>query len=165
MVFDADTCASSRPTRRRGTTCASGPGPCRNRSRRIYSPPEDRQAFHSLLTLLRNGRQRRTPFSARCRRGGSRYPVEAPILYWHDREQPVFVWMANDASRREGTRQALEHSVSDLHAIVAHIPGTAFQIVRRPDARPVLHDVSEQPAQLLGIKASALSASPSGSSG
>lgn len=47
-----------------------------------------------------------------------------------------------------------------MHAIVAHIPGMAFQIQRRHDAPPTLRYVSEQSAQLLGIKASALHGKP-----
>jgi len=82
------------------------------------------------------------------------------MLYSADHEKPVFIWIANDVSQREATRQALAHSVSDMHAIVAHIPGMAFQIQRRHDAPPTLRYVSEQSAQLLGIKASALHGKP-----
>jgi PAS domain S-box-containing protein len=122
---------------------------------------EDKQAFHTLLTLLRNGKKRRTALSVHCcRRDGTRYPVEARMLYSADHEKPVFIWIANDVSQRETTRQALAHSVSDMHAIVAHIPGMAFQIQRRHDMPPTLRYVSEQSAQLLGIKASALHGKP-----
>ncbi|HEX7971977.1 MAG TPA: ATP-binding protein [Thiobacillus sp.] len=51
-------------------------------------------------------------------------------------------------------------SESDLRAIVAHIPGMAFQIMRKHDAPPVLRYASEQSAQLLGIEATALCARP-----
>ena len=122
-----------------------------------FLAPEDRQAFNTLLTLLRNGKKRRTALSVHCcRRDGTRYPVEARMLYSADHEKPVFIWIANDVSQREATRQALAHSVSDMHAIVAHIPGMAFQIQRKHDSPPTLRYVSEQSAQLLGIKASAL---------
>ena len=126
-----------------------------------FLAPEDRQAFNTLLTLLRNGKKRRTALSVHCcRRDGTRYPVEARMLYSADHEKPVFIWIANDVSQREATRQALAHSVSDMHAIVAHIPGMAFQIQRKHDAPPTLRYVSEQSAQLLGIKASALRGKP-----
>src|SRR3569623_15001 len=126
-----------------------------------FLPPEDRQAFHTLLTLLRLGKKRRTALSVHCRRrDGTLYPVEVRMLYSADHEKPVFIWIANDVSQREATRQALAHSVSDMHAIVAHIPGMAFQIQRRHDAPPTLRYESEQSAQLLGIKASALHGKP-----
>src|SRR5512139_870759 len=161
VVFDADTLCIVQANPAALNNLHFRPGALQKLTPPDLLAPEDRQAFHSLLGLLRNGRQRRTTFSAHCcRRDGSRYPVEARILYSHDREQPVFIWIANDVSQREATRQALEHSVSDLHAIVAHIPGMAFQLVRRPVAPPVLHYVSEQSAQLLGIKASALRGKP-----
>ncbi len=123
--------------------------------------PEDRPAFHTLLTLLRNGKKHRTALSVHCRRrDGTLYPVEVRMLYSADHEKPVFIWIANDVSQREATRQALAHSVSDMHAIVAHIPGMAFQIQCRHDAPPTLRYVSEQSAQLLGMKASALLGKP-----
>jgi len=123
--------------------------------------PEDGRAFNTLLALLKNGKKRRTALNVRFRRrDGTRYPVEARLFYANDRDQPVFICIANDVSLREATRQALEHSVSDLHAIVAHIPGMAFQVVQKDGAPPTLRYVSEQSAQLLGIKAAALRAKP-----
>ena len=123
--------------------------------------PEDRLAFNTLLTMLRNGKKRRTALNVHCRRrDGTRYPVEARMLYSIGPEKPVFIWIANDVSQREATRQALAHSVSDMHAIVAHIPGMAFQVQRRHDAPPTLRYVSDQSTQLLGIKASALRGKP-----
>jgi len=126
-----------------------------------FLAPEDERAFNTLLSLLRNGKKRRTALNVRCRRrDGTRYPVEARLFYSDDHGQPVFIYIANDVSQREATRQALAHSESDLRAIVAHIPGMAFQILRKHDFPPVLRYASEQSGQLLGIKASALCAKP-----
>lgn len=123
--------------------------------------PEDGRAFHTLLALLKNGKKRRTALNVHFRRrDGTRYPIEARLFYANDRNQPVFICIANDVSLREATRLALEHSVSDLHAIVAHIPGMAFQVMQKDGAPPALRYVSEQSAQLLGIKAAALRAKP-----
>ena len=123
--------------------------------------PDDQRPFQTLLTLLRNGRRRRTALRAHCRRrDGSRYPVEARVFASFDRERPVFIYIADDVSQREATRQALEHSESDLRAIVANIPGMAYQVRRTPGGEIALRYVSDQSIQLLGIKASALQAQP-----
>ncbi|MDP1532752.1 MAG: PAS domain-containing protein, partial [Rubrivivax sp.] len=116
--------------------------------------PQDGRSVSTLLALLKNGRKRHPPLDLHFRRhDGTRYPVEVRLLYTNDREKPVCICIANDVSLREATRQALEHSTSDLRAIVAHIPGMAFQVLQQGDALPTLHYVSEQSAQLLGIKA------------
>jgi PAS domain S-box-containing protein len=123
--------------------------------------PQDGRAFSTLLALLKNGKKRRTTLDVHLRRqDGTFYPAETRLLYANDREKPVLICIVNDVSLREATRQALEHSASDLRAIVAHIPGMAFQVLQRGDAPPTLHYVSEQSAQLLGIKAAALQAKP-----
>lgn len=124
-------------------------------------PPQDGRAFGTLLALLKNGKKRRTTLDVHLRRqDGTLYPAETRLLYANDREKPMLICIANDVSLRETTRQALEHSTSDLRAIVAHIPGMAFQVMQQGDAPPTLHYVSEQSAQLLGIKAAALQAKP-----
>ncbi|OJW57974.1 MAG: sensor protein [Thiobacillus sp. 65-1059] len=123
--------------------------------------PEDTQTFHTLLALLKSGKKRRIALNAHCRRrDGSRYPVEARLSCATHRGQPVFICIADDISQREATRQALAHSASDLRAIVAHIPGMAYQVLRKHDGTTSLRYVSEQSAQLLGIKAPALRAHP-----
>mgnify|MGYP001192856150 FL=1 len=123
--------------------------------------PQDGRSVSTLLALLKNGKKRQATLDLQYQRhDGTRYPVEARLLYANDREKPIFVCIANDVSLREATRQALEHSASDLRAIVAHIPGMAFQVMQQGDAPPTLHYVSEQSAQLLGIKAAALQAKP-----
>lgn len=123
--------------------------------------PQDGRSFSTLLALLKNGKKRRTTLDVHLRRqDGTLYPVETRLLYANDREKPVLICIANDVSLRETTRQALEHSASDLRAIVAHIPGMAFQVMQKHDAPPTLRYVSEQSAQLLGIKAAALRAKP-----
>ena len=161
MVFDADTLRIVQANPAAAKNLQHQPRALKKLTPLDFLPPEDRQAFHALLTLLRHGKKRRTALSVHCRRrDGTLYPVEVRMLYSADHEKPVFIWIANDVSQREATRQALAHSVSDLHAIVAHIPGMAFQIQRRHDARPSLRYVSEQSAQLLGIKASALLGKP-----
>lgn len=124
-----------------------------------FLTPEDVPAFRALLAVLRKGEKRRTAFDAHCRRSdGTRYPVDARLFYAGERDRPVFIWMATDVSQREATREALVHSASDMRAIVAHIPGMAFQVMRKPIGPPVLRYVSEQSRQLLGIRASALKA-------
>ena len=126
-----------------------------------FLAPEDGRAFNTLITLLRNGKKRRTALNVQCRRrDGTRYPVEARLFCSSDHDRPVFICIANDVSQREASRQALAHSASDLRAIVAHIPGMAFQVLRKHDGSTSLHYVSEQSAQLLGIKAPALRANP-----
>lgn len=122
---------------------------------------QDGRAFSTLLALLKNGKKRRTILDVHLRRqDGTLYPAETRLLYANDREKPVLICIANDVSLRETTRQALEHSASDLRAIVAHIPGMAFQVMQKHDAPPTLRYVSEQSAQLLGIPAAALRAKP-----
>lgn len=123
--------------------------------------PQDARSFSTLLALLKNGKKRRTALNVHfLRRDGTRYPVEARLRYSGDYDKPVFICIANDVSQREATQQALAHSESDLRAIVAHIPGMAFQIMRQHDAPPVLRYASEQSELLLDIKASALCARP-----
>lgn len=161
LVFDADTLQIVH----------ANPSAARNlqhplRSLRKMTPldcltPDDERAFTTLLTLLRNGRRRRTALNAYCRRrDGSRYPVEARVFGSVDHDRPVFIYVANDVSQREATRQALAHSESDLRAIVANIPGMAYQVRRDLAGEISLRYVSDQSIQLLGIKASALQAQP-----
>ncbi len=123
--------------------------------------PEDERPFNTLLTLLRNGKKRRTALNAHCRRrDGSRYPVEARLFGLVNQDKPVFIYIANDVSQREASRQALALSVSDLRAIVANIPGMAYQVRRNLKGEVSLRYVSEHSAQLLGIKAPVLRAHP-----
>lgn len=122
---------------------------------------EDAPAFTTLLAVLQSGKKRRATISAHCRRrDGSGYPVEAKLFRSVGQGKPVFIWLASDVSQREASRQALAHSASDLRAIVAHIPGMAYQVLRKRDGATLLRYVSEQSAQLLGIKAAALRANP-----
>lgn len=161
VVFDAETLRIAQVNPAAAKNLHYQPRALQKLTPLDFLPPEDRQAFHTLLTLLRHGKKRRTALSVHCRRrDGTLYPVEVRMLYSADHEKPVFIWIANDVSQREATRQALAHSVSDMHAIVAHIPGMAFQIQCRHDTPPTLRYVSEQSAQLLGIKSSALLGKP-----
>jgi two-component system sensor histidine kinase UhpB len=122
---------------------------------------EGAQTFSTLLAVLQSGNKRRTTISAHCRRrDGSSYPIEAKLFRSVGQGKPMFIWIANDVSQREATRQALAHSASDLRAIVEHIPGMAYQVLRKLDGSTSLGYVSEQSAQLLGIKAPALRANP-----
>lgn len=121
----------------------------------------DAQAFSTLLAALQSGKKRRATISTHCRRrDGSSYPVEAKLFRSVGQGKPIFIWIASDVSQREATRQALAHSASDLRAIVAHIPGMAYQVLRKPDGSTSLRYVSAQSAQLLGIKPPALRADP-----
>lgn len=122
---------------------------------------EDSQAFTALLETLQSGNKRSARIRAQCRRrDGSLYPVEARLFSSAGHGKPIFIWVASDVSQREATRQALAHSASDLRAIVAHIPGMAYQVTRKPDGGTALRYVSAQSLQLLGIKAAALRANP-----
>ncbi|MBU1394713.1 MAG: PAS domain S-box protein [Gammaproteobacteria bacterium] len=122
---------------------------------------EDAHTFTTLLAVLQSGKKRRASFNAHCcRSDGSCYPVEAKLSRSAGQGKPIFIWIASDVSQREATQQALAHSASDLRAIVAHIPGMAFQVLRTPDGSTSLRYVSDQSAQLLGIKAAALRADP-----
>lgn len=121
----------------------------------------DAQTVNDALALLHSGKKRRVALQAHCRRrDGSRYPVEAKLSRSVGQGRPVFIWIASDVSQREAARQALAHSASDLRAIVAHIPGMAYQVLRQHDGSTSLRYVSEQSAQLLGIKAATLRADP-----
>ncbi|MHB1188850.1 PAS domain-containing sensor histidine kinase [Thiobacillus sp.] len=123
--------------------------------------PQDGRSFNTLLALLKNGKKRRTALNVYFqRRDGTRYPVEARLLYSGDYDKPIFICIANDVSQREATQQALAHSESDLRAIVAHIPGMAFQVMQKHGAPPTLRYASEQSALLLNIGAAALCAKP-----
>lgn len=122
---------------------------------------DDVPAFRTMLSQLQSGHKRRGRFSARWRRSdGTLYPAEARVVYSNGSGSPFFLCMADDVSQREATRAALAHSASDMQAIVAHIPGMAFQVRRRHGEAPALRYVSEQSRQLLGIRASALRADP-----
>lgn len=122
---------------------------------------EDAHTFTTLLAVLRSGKRRGTTIQAHCRRrNGTLYPVDAKLFRSSGNGKPIFIWIASDVSRREASRQALALSESDLRAIVARIPGMAYQVLRKPDGSTSLRYVSEQSAQLLGIKAPALRADP-----
>jgi PAS domain S-box-containing protein len=121
----------------------------------------DRQPLAAHLAALQGGKKPRIRFQAHCqRRDGSLYRVEARLFNSTDQGKPVYLWIASDVSQREAARQALAHSASDLRAIVAHIPGMAYQVQQNPDGTPALRYVSAQSAQLLGIKPAALRADP-----
>ncbi|MHB1084188.1 MAG: PAS domain-containing sensor histidine kinase [Thiobacillus sp.] len=126
-----------------------------------FLSPEDGRAFKTLITLLKNGKKRRTVLDMHCcRSDGTCYPVESRLFISSDRGKPVFICLSNDVSQREATRQALAHSESDLRAIAANIPGMAYQILRKPDGSTSMPYVSEKSLQLLGIKSSILRANP-----
>ncbi len=126
-----------------------------------FMSSEDGQAFKTLLALLKSGKKRCTVLNMQCcRSDGSCFPVESRMFVSSDHGKPVFICLSVDVSQREASRQALAHSESDLRAIVANIPGMAYQILRSPDGSTSMPFVSEQSAQLLGIKASQLSAHP-----
>lgn len=118
---------------------------------------EDASPFGALIALLKSGKKRRAAIHAHCRRrDGTHYPVEAKLFRSVGQGKPIFIWIASDISQRE----AMEHTASNLRAIVAHIPGMAYQVLRKRDGNTSLCYVSEQSEQLLGIKASALAADP-----
>lgn len=105
--------------------------------------------------------RQRTRFQAHCRRrDGSLYPADIRLFHSVADGRAVFFWIATDTSEREASRRALAHSASDLRAIVAHIPGMAYQVQRAPEGGTILRYVSAQSAQLLGIKPAALRADP-----
>lgn len=159
LVLDADTLRIVQASPSAAHNLQYRPRALHKLSLPDFLAPEDSQAFNALLGRLKNGKRPRTALRMRfCRRDGTRYPVEVRLLHSRDHDKPVFICIANDVSQREAARQAL--SESDLRAIVAHIPGMAFQIVRGPDSAPVMRYASEQSAQLLDIDAAALCARP-----
>ena len=126
-----------------------------------FLAPEDGRAFKTLIALLVKGKKHHIGLNAHCcRSDGTRYPVEAKVFSSVDHGKPVFICISSDVSLREATRQALAHTESDLRAIVANIPGMAYQVLRNQEGATSLRYVSEQSAQLLGIKAPALRAHP-----
>ncbi|MEW5968011.1 MAG: ATP-binding protein [Pseudomonadota bacterium] len=121
----------------------------------------DAAALPDRLAALQDSPRQRMRFQAQCRRrDGSLYPADIRLFHSTADGKAVFIWIATDASEREATRRALAHSASDLRAIVAHIPGMAYQVQRAPDGSAVLRYVSAQSAQLLGIKPAALRTDP-----
>ncbi|MBN8761469.1 MAG: sensor protein [Thiobacillus sp. 65-69] len=105
------------------------------------------------------GPARRIALRAHCRRrDGSLYPVAVRIVPTGDDGQRL--WIARDLSGREAARLAMTQSPPDLRAVVAHIPGMAYQVLRKPDGSTTLRYVSAQSARLLGIKAASLRARP-----
>ena len=161
LVFDADTLKIVQANQAAKRNLQYGLKALQKLTPLDLMSPQDGRAFSTLLALLKNGKKRRTILDVHLRReDGTLYPAETRLLYANDREKPALICIANDVSLRETTRQALEHSASDLRAIVAHIPGMAFQVMQKHDAPPTLRYVSEQSAQLLGIKAAALQAKP-----
>jgi signal transduction histidine kinase len=122
---------------------------------------EDVPIVSGLLAALQSGKKRRATLQATCRRSdGTLYPAEIKLSRPVGAGKAVFVWAATDASVRETISPTPDHPNIDLRAIVAHIPGMAYQALRKPDGRTALCYVSEQSAQLLGIKATALIADP-----
>jgi len=122
---------------------------------------EDTQGLIVLLSTLRSGEKNYGTLSAHCRRRDhTLYPVEARLFSPIGHDRTVFIWVANDLRQAEENRQILTHSPLDLRAIVTHIPAMAYQVLRKRDGRTSLSYVSEQSAQLLGIKADVLRANP-----
>ena len=122
---------------------------------------EDVQNTSILLAALQSGKKRRATLHATCRRSdGTLYPAEIKLSRPVGAGKAVFVWAATNTSVRETAPPTPDHPNIDLRAIVAHIPGMAYQALRKPDGRTALCYVSEQSAQLLGIKATALIADP-----
>jgi signal transduction histidine kinase len=122
---------------------------------------EDVPIVSGLLAALQSGKKRRATLHATCRRSdGTLYPAEIKLSRPVGAGKAVFVWAATDTSARETSPPTPDHPNIDLRAIVAHIPGMAYQALRKPDGRTALCYVSEQSAQLLGIKATALIADP-----
>ena len=122
---------------------------------------EDTQVLIVLLSTLRSGEKNYGTLSAHCRRRDhTLYPVEARLFSPVGHDRTVFIWVANDLRQAEANRQTLTHSPLDLRAIVTHIPAMAYQVLRKRDGRTSLSYVSEQSAQLLGIKAEVLRANP-----
>lgn len=120
----------------------------------------DTPSISKFLSMLQSGKKRRVTVHASCRRlDGSLYPVEATLSRSVGNGEPAYIWIASDPTARE-TAQTVEPPTTDLRAIVAHIPGMAYQAQRNPDGSTALRYVSEQSAQLLGIKAAALIADP-----
>ncbi|MDP3420940.1 MAG: PAS domain-containing protein, partial [Thiobacillus sp.] len=127
LVFDADTLKIVQANQAAKHNLQYGLKALQKLTPLDLMSPQDGRSFSTLLALLKNGKKRRTTLDVHLRReDGTLYPAETRLLYANDREKPVLICITNDVSLRETTRQALEHSASDLRAIVAHIPGMAF---------------------------------------
>lgn len=121
----------------------------------------DARALPGRLAALGDKPGQRIRFHAHCRRrDGSLYPADIRLFRAALDGKTVFVWVATDTSQREAKRRAQVQSASDLRAIVAHIPGMAYQVQPGGKDGTVLRYVSAQSAQLLGIKPAALRADP-----
>lgn len=121
----------------------------------------DAHEFDALFALLKNGRKRRASLDVRCRRhDGSSYPAEVRLFSSTRNDTPVFIALIDDVSEREASRRALAHTESDLRAIMANIPGMAYQVFRPHDGPTRLRYVSDQSSKLLGIKAKSLREHP-----
>ncbi len=161
LVFDADTLQILQANRSAASNLQYPLKTLKKMTPLDCLAPEDNRPFNTLLTLLKNGKKRRTALNAHCcRSDGTRYPVEARLFRSVDHDKPVFIYIADDVSQREATRQALAHSESDLRAIVSNIPGMAYQVLRNHNGEIRLRYVSEQSVQLLGIKSPILRAHP-----
>lgn len=161
MVFDAETLRILQANRAAARNLQRPFKTLRRLTPLDWLPAQHEQAFIAGLAVLRSGKKRQTAFAACCRReDGSFYPVETKLIRSVNRGSPVFIWIARDVSQREASQQALAHSASDLRAIAGHIPGMAYQILRKHDGGTVMRYVSAQSAQLLGIKAALLRARP-----
>ncbi|MFN3545425.1 MAG: ATP-binding protein [Thiobacillus sp.] len=119
----------------------------------------DAEGLGAQLAALDRSPRQRARLRLQCRRrDGSLYPADVRVFRASVDGRPVFVWLGRDESRRESGREA--RATPDLRAIVAHIPGMAYQVQRAPDGGTVLRYVSAQSAQLLGIKPAALRTDP-----
>ncbi len=64
------------------------------------------------------------------------------------------------AGLKKNTIQAPGQDAPDLHAIISHIPGMAFQVFRDPGGKVSMPYISEKSLSLLGIDAHELAANP-----
>ncbi len=156
LAFDADTLAIVDAS----TTAARNLGYPQAMLRRMRLPdclpPADAARLAQALAGLRDGRPKRIPFPAQCRRrDGSLYPVAAKLVRLAA-DSTHCVWLAGET----GNAALPAPLAVDLSAVFAHLPGMAYQVLQRADGSVILPYVSAQSSQLLGLKATALRTRP-----
>src|SRR3569832_2404189 len=107
MVFDADTLRIIQANPAAAKNLQYQPRALQNLTPLDFLPPEDRQAIHTLLTLLSHGKPRRTALSVLCRlRYLTLYPFEVLLLGAGGRGGPGGGGGAGGGGRRGAARQA-----------------------------------------------------------
>jgi len=102
------------------------------------------------------GNRRRLGFHAVCQKpDGLSLELDGSLHRLAGKPRSL-LWQVTPTASRKGMSFAEE----DLQAVLAHLPGMAYQVLQSTDGRITLPYVSAQAAQLLGIQSRALRARP-----